>query len=304
MENSVGEIIDQITVNKEIIYKSGYYEKVEDFKLKNTSDIAEDVKRYFNEEKGLGLSLGFEALDVDDHFKARKGELTILTGSSGSGKTTFLSQCLLYMMRRTNVMVASMEMRPVIQIAKMMAQKGLSKPTDSDIDHFCESYKQKLWLFDPQGVTTERDVNAICHYGKNVLNTKVVVIDSLMKIDNISEDDYESQKRFINKLSVLARDLEIHIFLVAHTRKLNDDNVIPDATHILGSSHIRNLTDNIICLHRRKDIERQLDSGEISANENPNTAYLMIQKQRNHSFEGSFNLWFDKQTQTFRDHRN
>ena len=127
MENSVGEIIDQITVNKEIIYKSGYYEKVEDFKLKNTSDIAEDVKRYFNEEKGLGLSLGFETLDVDDHFKARRGEVTILTGSSGSGKTTFLSQVLLNLMTYTNVLVASMEMRPVSTHVRGQLQETLGQ---------------------------------------------------------------------------------------------------------------------------------------------------------------------------------
>lgn len=299
----LADVLSQLTISKEVLHKNGYYDQVEDFKVKTTDSLVDDVKRYFKEEKGKGLSLGFESMDIDDKFLLRQGEVTILTGSSGSGKTTFLSQALLNIMKSKNVMVASMEMRPVIQVAKMMTQKGLTKPTDSDIEYFCANYKDKLWIFDADGVTSEKDINAALVYGKNVLKTEVFVIDSLMKIDSIAEDDYGSQKKFINKLSCLARDLKIHIFLVAHTRKLSDENVVPDASQILGSSHIRNLTDNIICLHRRKDIEQAMALGEISETENPNTSFLMIQKQRNHPFEGTFNLWFDRRTQTFKDNR-
>ena len=201
----------------------------------------------------------------------------------------------------TNVLVASMEMKPVLQIAKMIQQTGLSNPTTQGIEEFCDKYKDKLWLFNAQGTTTENDLVASLNYGKHILNVDVFVIDSLMKVDSIAEDDYGSQKKFINKISCIARDLNIHVFIVAHTKKLSDDTVIPDASHILGSSHIRNLTDNILCLHRRKDIEKKIELKELEEGDNPCTCYLMVQKQRNHSFEGTFGLWFNKESQRFKE---
>ena len=300
-ELNATEIINQLTITKEVLQKGGYYEEEQDFKVRTTDFLLPEVIKYFKEEKGSGFSLGFDKTDSDCNFLVRKGEVTILTGSSGSGKTTFLSQVLMNIMQTTNVLVASMEMKPVLQIAKMIQQTGNKEPTELAIREFCEKYTDKLWLFNAKGTTTEEDLVASLHYGKHILNVDVFVIDSLMKVDSIAEDDYGSQKKFINKISCIARDLNIHVFIVAHTKKLSDDTVIPDASHILGSSHIRNLTDNILCLHRRKDIEKKIELKELEEGDNPCTCYLMVQKQRNHSFEGTFGLWFSKETQRFKE---
>ena len=300
-EPVIKDIVEQLTITKETLMKGGYYEEETDFKVKSTDTLLEDVKRYYAEEKNSGYSLGFQKTDEEGNFLIRKGEVTILTGSSGSGKTTFLSQVLLSVMEHTNVLVASMEMKPVLQIAKMLQQTGLKDPTMQGIEEFCSKYKDRLWLFNAQGTTTEDDLVASLHYGKYVLDVDIFVIDSLMKVDSIAEDDYGAQKKFINKITTIARDLNIHIFLVAHTKKLSDDMVIPDASHILGSSHIRNLTDNILCLHRRKDIEKKIYFKELEEGDNPCTCYLMVQKQRNHPFEGTFGLWFNRDTQQFKE---
>ena len=300
-EPNVNQMMRQLTITKETLMKGGYYEEKTDFKVKSTDTLLPEVIKYFNEEKGSGFSLGFQKTDADYNFLIRKGEVTILTGSSGSGKTTFLSQVLLNVVTYTNVLVASMEMKPVLQIAKMIQQTGNKNPTELAINEFCEKYTDKLWLFNAQGTTSENDLVASLYYGKHILKADLFVIDSLMKVDSIAEDDYGSQKKFINKISCIARDLNIHVFIVAHTKKLADDTVIPDASHILGSSHIRNLTDNILCLHRRKDIEKKIELGELEEGDNPCTCYLMVQKQRNHTFEGTFGLWFSKETQRFKE---
>jgi len=299
MKIDVGSVVKQLTINRKTLQEGGFYEEETDFKVKTTDDLITDVKNYYRNEKNSGFSLGFQKTDEDSNFLCKRGELTILTGSSGSGKTTFLSQVMLNLMHYTNVLIASMEMRPVIQIAKMIQQTGIKNPSDQDIEDFCNNYKNKLWLFNAQGTTTEDDLVASLHFGKKVHDCDVFVIDSLMKVDSIAEDDYGSQKKFLNKISCIARDLGIHIFLVAHTKKLADESIVPDASHILGSSHIRNLSDNIICLHRRKDVEQAKLLGEIEDGDNPCTSYLMIQKQRNHSFEGTFSFWFDKHKQKF-----
>ena len=269
MKLDVGSIVEQLTINRKTLQEGGFNEEETDFKVKTTDILIDDVKNYYRNEKNSGFSLGFQKTDEDSNFLVRRGEVTILTGSSGSGKTTFLSQVLLNLMTYTNVLVASMEMRPVIQIAKMIQQTGIKEANDQQIEDFCNQYKEKLWLFDAKGTTTEDDLVASLHFGKQIHNVDVFVIDSLMKVDSIAEDDYGSQKKFINKISCIARDLNIHIFLVAHTKKLADETVIPDASHMLGGSHIRNLTDNILCLHRRKDIELAKMLGELEDGDNP-----------------------------------
>jgi len=296
---NVGEVVEQLTITKQELISEGYYEDKEDFKIKSTDDMYDDVIKYYRQEKNSGYPLGWAKTSPD--FMIRKGETTCITGSSGSGKSMILSQILLHVMNYTKVLVASMEMRPVIQIARMLSQVGLNDPTDDGIKDFCDKYKEKLYIYDQQGTTTDKDLFASLHYGKQVLGCDVFVIDSLMKIDSISEEDYGAQKKFVNRLSVIARDLGIHVFLVCHTKK-TDESTLPDATHILGSSHIRNLVDNILCLWRNKEHEKLANTGDLPEDrKNECTALMMVQKQRNYTYEGTFGFWFDIKTLTYKE---
>ena len=94
---------------------------------------------------------------------------------------------------------------------------------------------------------------------------------------------------------MICRDLDIHVFLVAHTRKMKDETEIPDATDIMGSSHIRNLCDNIICVWRNRAKEKLVEEGKTPDEELKiiPDAKVFVQKQRNAQWEGSFNFWFD-----------
>ena len=296
---NVGEIVNQLTVTKQQIISEGFYEDVEDFKIKSTDNFYDDVIKYYRDEKNSGYSLGWQKTELD--FMVRPGEITCLTGSSGSGKSMILSQILLHLMNYTKVLVASMEMRPVLQISRMITQKGMNNPTDDYIKEFCDNYKDRLYIYDQQGTTTSKDLYASLFYGKKVLDCDVYVIDSLMKVDSISEEDYGAQKQFVNRLSVIARDLNIHIFLVCHTKKC-DESEVPDATQILGSSHIRNLVDNILCVWRNREHEKLVFTKDLPEDRiNEPTALLMVQKQRNHTYEGTFGFWFDIKTLTYKE---
>jgi RecA-family ATPase len=136
---------------------------------------------------------------------------------------------------------------------------------------------------------------ATLYYGKHILGVDVFVIDSLMKMSDISEESLEAQKLFVDKLAVVSRDLNIAIFLVAHTRKMKSEDEIPDATNIMGSSHIRNLCDNIICVWRNRAKEKLVESGKTPEEELKiiPDCKVFVQKQRNAQWEGNFNFWFD-----------
>jgi twinkle protein len=124
-----------------------------------------------------------------------------------------------------------------------------------------------------------------------------------MKMSDISEESLEKQKLFADRLAVTARDLQVQIFLVAHTRKMKDETEIPDATNIMGSSHIRNLCDNIICVWRNRYKEKLVEEGKTSDDELKiiPDAKVFVQKNRNGQWEGSFNFWFSQKTLCYRE---
>ena len=300
-EMNAGEIIDQLIITKEQVDEATGKIIPEDFKIKSSQSYYDPLQKYYAEDKGAGYSLPWAK--TDGHFAVRLGELTILQGVSGHGKSMMLSQIFLYLMHYTKVLIASMEMKPVLTLDRMITQRlGSNQPTQNYIKQFCKDYNEKLYIYDQQGVTSENDMFATLLYGKEILGIDVFCIDSLMKIGNISEDDYNGQKKFVDKLATYCRDLNIHVFLVCHTRKMSDEYTRPDATNILGSSHIRNLTDNILLCWRNREVEDLKFAGNLPPErENESTAFLSVQKQRNYTFEGTFGLWFDEKSLTYKE---
>ena len=291
------EVIDTLTVSKQTItdyYNSGY--GTSEFKVKDTNVFTDDVVRYFSEEIHSGKSLGF--VKTEEDFRIRPAELTVLTGVSGHGKSMWLSQVVLSLMGQdTKCLISSLEMRPVLTLARMIQQTlKTTDPTPEYISAWCARAAEKLYLYDQTGSTTSDDMIATMFYGKHVLGCSVFIIDSLMKMSDISEDNYEKQKLFIDRLATTCRDLNVHVFLVAHTRKMADETEIPDATHILGSSHIRNLCDNIICVWRNKKKELDIEENNKTEDELKRIpdCLVYLQKQRNYPVEGKWSFWFDK----------
>jgi twinkle protein len=293
---NLGDVIEKLTVSQETVkefYNEGYSQA--EFKVKSTDIFTDDVIKYFGEEIHSGKSLGW--VKTEDKFRVRMAELTIITGPSGHGKSMWLSQVILSMMRQgTKCLVASLEMRPVLTLSRMITQAlGSPEPTDDYIRKFCSRAADKLYIYDQTGTTTSQDMIATLHYGKHVLGVDIFVIDSLMKLQDVSEESLDAQKRLTNSLAVTCRDLNIHVFLVAHTRKMKDETEVPDATDLMGSSHIRNLSDSILCVWRNRYKEKLMDEGKTSDDELKiiPDCKVFVQKQRNAQWEGSFNFWFD-----------
>ena len=230
-EMTVGQIVNQLIITKEQVDEATGKIVPADYKIKSSQGYYEQLQKYYAEEKGAGYSLPWAK--TDGHFAVRLGELTILQGVSGHGKSMMVSQIFLYLMHYTKVLIASMEMKPVLTLDRMITQRlGSNQPTQDYIKQFCKDYNEKLYIYDQQGVTTEDDMFATLLYGKEILGIDVFCIDSLMKIGNISEDDYNGQKKFVDKLATYCRDLNIHVFLICHTRKMADEYTRPDATNI------------------------------------------------------------------------
>ena len=243
---------DILITDKEI---SGYMDTRdtgEHLKIKRPSEYLDAVEQYFAEDLTGGLELPFKKTAED--FRIRMGEVTLVTGYSGHGKSAWLNQCMLGLMKQEKTMIASFEMLPKATLGRMTQQTGEANPNYEYIKDFLNKLEHNLYLYDPEGETSADKVLEVVYYCAEKLGVKLMVIDSLMKC-GINEDDLNKQKAFANKLAVAARDLNIHIFIVAHSRKTADENANASKFDVAGSANLTNLVDNVISVHRNKGRE-------------------------------------------------
>ena len=276
----VTQTLDDILItNKEI---NGYMEKREageHLKVKTPKDYVDDVKSYFNDDLTSGLALPFSTTHSD--FRIREGEVTLVTGYSGHGKSAWLNYVMLHLLQQQKSMIASFEMLPKQTLGRMCKQTGEAVPNDEYIDDFLNKVQKRLYMYDTAGeATTAKKIQEVVYYCAEKLGVKLIVIDSLMKC-GIPSEDYAGQKRFVDDLCVSARDLGIHIFLVAHSRKTASEDDGSSKFDVSGSSDITNLVDNVVSIHRNKKRERETAEGGIDEkimNQAPCSMYLLKQR--------------------------
>jgi twinkle protein len=261
--------------------------------IKPAEDFHDQLhEEFYGEDRQRGMYLPWRKLD--DLIRLRPGELTCWAGFNGHGKSMVVGQVLLELIGQgESVVVASMEMKPRKTLARMCRQfVGVSKPTEAFIGKFLDHASGKLWLYDQQGEVTPERIYGVVAYCAEQLGITHVVVDSLMKVVR-DEDDYNGQKRFIGKIQALARDLGIHVHLVTHSRKREDENKRPGKQDNKGSGSIVDQTDNFVSVF--KIPAKAGDTGP--------THCLYFDKQRNGEWEGNLALWMDPASLRFKESR-
>lgn len=268
------------------------------------------VDRFYGESTEASWTRsGFDKMH--GKFDLRPGELTVWAGINKHGKTTFLTNLMLNVMREgQKVCVASMEMKPAETMVKMTRQAGgVGQPSIGFIRAFHSWTDNKLWVYNHLGRVASSRMLALATYVRKELGIDHLVIDSLMKC-GIGVDDLTGQKDFVDGLSTIARDTGLHIHLVCHMRKGENEKAAPDKFSVKGASEIADMPDNILIvwknLRKVDDVsaaEREKDEVQRAAllkqlHEKPD-CFVRIAGQRHHPWEGSFAFWFDKDSQQF-----
>ena len=237
----------------------------------------------------------------------RPGEVTIWGGANGNGKSLVTGQIALSLLSQDQkVCIASFEMKPSKTLERMGRQfSGFNADdpafagSDAAREELLKVYQQfkewtdaRLWLYDQQGTVTTAQIIAVTRYCAKELGVSHFFIDSLMKCVS-GEDDYNGQKMFVDELTAIARDYQIHIHLVHHIRKPADESHKPSKYDYKGSGAITDQVDNVISVWRNKAKEKDREQNKPIKDTDPD-ALLICDKQRNGEWEGSIGLWFDK----------
>lgn len=230
------------------------------------------------------------------------GEVTVWAGFNGSGKSMLQGQVLATLAEQgVKSCIASAEMRPRKTGSRIIRQMtGKTWPKREDVDAFLARTDQTLYVYDQQGDIDAKRLRAVIWYCADKLGIQHFAVDSLMKCVS-DTDNYNGQKNFVNMLTVLARDLNIHIHLVVHMNKGEGDEKIPTRINISGAGSISDLADNVLIIWRNKKKERdRLDGKEIK--DSDADALLICDKSRNGDWEGRIPLWFDDSCKRFADY--
>jgi len=222
-------------------------------KVRPSNDFTSEVFDFFyNDEQLNGVKLPFH--QFDDKFRLRGEELTILAGINGAGKSLFASQCLLSAMEQGHKCLSvSLEMSPKAQLARMWRQASLQNKPDMEAGlQFTRWGKDKLWFYDQHGTVNPRVLLSVMRYAYDKLGIDVILVDSLMTM-NLNSDDWNGQKNVVQGLANTARQLGIHVILVAHARKGQSIKDRLDKWSVAGSADITNRADNVIILGRVHD---------------------------------------------------
>jgi len=268
-------------------------------RVNEKSDFENEVLEYFKTRQNgiLGDKLPFP--DADQKIGFRRKEITVLAGVNGHGKSLILGQIALDIVNKgSKILMASLEMPPVSTLARMTRQAtGSNIPNKHQINKFMKWKLDHFYLFNHVGSLETWQVISLCRYASIELGVTHVIIDSLTKCTK-GETDYDGQKDFMNQLCEVAKEMNIHIFLVHHVRKGNDETETANKFDLKGSGSISDLVDNVMIISRNIKKERETERNLLPDNSEPDAA-LIISKQRHGDWNGTLGLWFDKKSQQF-----
>jgi len=227
-----------------------------------------------------GSSTGWPT--VDEHYTVVPGQLTVVTGWPGSGKSEFVDAMLVHLVKEDwRVAMFSPENWPVqVHVSKIL-EKWLGKPFGpgptermgyEEVVEATEDIGNRFgFIKSDESVTVAEVLERAEEYFDKVRETGInlgLVIDPWNELDhmrpaNLTETEYIS--RTLSVVRNWARQQECHVWLVAHPAKQRrtDKGELPKATPdmIAGSQHWWNKADNCLMVYR--DYENQNSEIEL-----------------------------------------
>lgn len=240
---------------------------------------------------------------LDDHYRMRAGDLCVIAGVPGHGKSTILNNIAERAVRLLNwpVAFASFEQKPQLDHRRNLRALFHGKP-EWDQDGFeieaADKWIDREFTFlvpnEDDEVTLqwvlERCAAAVIQNG-----AKLVIIDPWNELDHVRPPDMSLTEYVgfgVKQLRKFARKHDVHLIVAAHPRKLDrmkdGKYSIPSLYEISDSAHFYNKPDIGLIIHRNED----------------GSTLLRVAKSRYHEIigtPGDVNLHFDARSRRYQD---
>ncbi|XP_026670715.1 twinkle protein, mitochondrial [Ceratina calcarata] len=225
----------------------------------------------------------------------RRGEFTVLTGPTGCGKTTFMSEYSLDLaMQGVNTLWGSFEIRNV-RLARTMLQQMVGVPLDENIDKF-DSYanvfeKLPLYFMTFHGQQSIKVVMDAVEHATYIHDIAHVVIDNVQFMMGTTDsskhmDRFWKQDDIISKFRNFATTYNCHVTVIIHPRKERIEEELTTSS-IFGSAKASQEADNVLIIQ-----DKRLSSVK-------GKKYLQVAKNRFSGDLGIMVLDFDKSSLSY-----
>lgn len=269
--------------------------------LKRATDYSDKVIHLFwpAHEEQEGYTVPYGKLSDKVHF--RPSEMTLWSGAAGSGKSQIISDCIPHWIKQgSRICLASLEMKGEQTLRRMCKQAGgVDRPTAQYIERILDWLDSGLLLYERVGKAGVPALLDVFDYARAKYGCDQFIIDSLMRL-GIPQDDYNGQEKAVFQIVDWTIRHNVHLHLVAHSRKGEKGQGAPETEDIKGAMEIGANAFNILTVWRNRRHEEALEAAETDAirqelNQKPGVI-LNVAKQRNGDFEGKAGLWFDQST--------
>ena len=209
---------------------------------------------------------------IRDRFTVALGQLSVVTGIPGSGKSEFIDMLMINLARQENwkFAVASFENPPDLHIAKL-AEKHCGKSFFDEPNRMTKEEMESslrfvddhfMFLEQKSGEATTADsimdrISQAC-LRKGVRGAVIDPYNYIMQDAGSEENEHQFINQLLTKLVAFARAHDIHIWFVAHPAKMQTNQegltAVPKGMNISGSAAFFAKADLGITVHRVGDI--------------------------------------------------
>lgn len=240
MNEDIQALLAQYDLNDEMI--QGNHDELLNNKIISAYDVKQDIWKWFTEKSG-GYSLPWASWH--ESFKLTRGEMTIVSGYSGHGKSEFVNQIALNCVKQgSKAMISSFELSGGNLYGRLLKQStGIKDPTYELLTKFVDHYDRKLFAYDLMGTANVDDVLKSSIKAQEIAGIDLFIFDNLMMLNSMV-DDFAVQHDIVSKLLRFAKDKNVIVILVAHSKKPMRGMPIPGMYDVSGSSNIINMVDN------------------------------------------------------------
>lgn len=190
------------------------------------------------------------------------GQLSVWSGGNASAKSTYLNQLAIESVNqgyKTIIYSGELIAKRLLKwiVMQCAGRKNMMYNHDKNYFYVPKDKKEliinwlngKLFIYNNEsGNKVKQIINSI---KKSVIenNIKVVILDNLMSMNlgEYGDNKYDTQSQFVQELSALAKELNIHIHFVCHPRKATN---FLRKIDISGSADLTNIADNVFIMHR------------------------------------------------------
>lgn len=242
--------------------------------IDDASAVKDEIYRLFEEGTPQGFTTGY---DMDSEFIWHPGQVTLITGIPGHGKSTFLKNIIfrlannhglksfIYSAEEANTAFALSDMYQIATGKSFFVSEFAQRITKEEIDEympFMNDHFKYLRLHD-NDLSIEGILDKAKHMVKN-FGINIMVIDNMSTVEKSMSSQTDTRhhqiKNMMNDISRFARNYSVHVFLVAHPKKMtelkNGIYKVPNGYDVGDSSHWFNLPDNGMTVYRNMETKQ------------------------------------------------